>query len=385
MGKDLRKTDAGIQDLGVGRTCSIMRSESDCAVQYLEHYRGKRVLVTGHTGFKGSWLSIWLEMLGAEVYGYALPAAERSLYEDANVAAILKEECLDDIRSDSSLEQFINRVSPDVVFHLAAEAIVGNAHKNPVSAWETNVIGTLKLMHALRQSEIECRLVIITSDKCYENNEWVWGYREQDVLGGKDMYSASKAAIEILVSAFFRSYLEKDGNKLLLATARAGNVIGGGDWSDFRLVPDCIRSWERGETVTLRNPGSTRPWQHVLEPLRGYMRLGYELSRDGTIHGEAFNFGPDAANSKSVKELVKELCKNWPKAKWTLGSGQNDFSESSLLALNCDKAGAKLKWRPALNFVQTAEMTAEWYFACHDGANTRELCINQILAYQSLG
>lgn len=352
-------------------------------MNYLEHYRGKRVLLTGHTGFKGSWLAIWLSMLGAEVYGYALPAGKRSLYNDAEVARFLKEERLENIGFDGGLGEYINRIKPDTTFHLAAEAIVGNAHEHPLNAWQTNVIGTLRLMDALRKNDAECSLVVITSDKCYENKEWVWGYREQDALGGKDMYSASKAAVEILVHGFCNSYLVEQGNKLRLATARAGNVIGGGDWSDYRLVPDCIRSWERDETVDLRNPSSTRPWQHVLEPLRGYLQLGFTLSVDSSFHGEAFNFGPDATEAKSVGDLVRELSLGWEGATWAETSNKTDFSESSLLALNCDKAAGRLKWRPALSFAQTASMTSEWYFLHHTGENAQALCESQIATYTS--
>ena len=231
------------------------------SVESFGHYKGKRVLITGHTGFKGAWLTIWLKMLGAHVYGYALPAEERSLYKSSRISSMLADERMNDLGLDNNLESFVESIAPDVVFHLAAEAIVGKAHRDPVNAWQTNVVGTLKLMKVLKGLNRECRLVVITSDKCYENNEWVWGYRENDALGGKDMYSASKAAVEILVRAFFKSYLEEDESLLLVATARAGNVIGGGDWSDYRLVPDCIRSWMRGQTVELRRPNSsTRSW-----------------------------------------------------------------------------------------------------------------------------
>ena len=353
-------------------------------MNYLDHYRDKKVLLTGHTGFKGSWLAIWLRMLGAQVYGYALPASERSLYRDASVAELMREERLSDIGEDGGLEAFINNIKPDIVFHLAAEAIVGNAHKNPMDAWQTNVMGTLRLLTALKKDNGECSLVVITSDKCYENHEWVWGYREQDTLGGKDMYSTSKAAVEILVRGFYNSYLKGEGSKLRIATARAGNVIGGGDWSDYRLVPDCIRSWERGRTVELRNPHSTRPWQHVLEPLRGYLQLGYSLSSNKTFHGEAFNFGPDAANSKEVGDLVRELSLKWEGVKWEVKDGSTGFSESALLALNCDKAAVRLNWRPALDFAQTASMTSEWYFLNHKGANAETLCEDQIDIYQSI-
>lgn len=348
------------------------------------HYKGKRVLITGHTGFKGSWLTIWLKMLGASVYGYALPAEERSLYKSSGLSSMLEDERMNDLGLDDKLGRFVESINPDVVFHLAAEAIVGKAHRDPVNAWQTNVVGTLKLMQVLKGLNRECRLVVITSDKCYENNEWVWGYRENDALGGKDMYSASKAAVEILVRAFFKSYLEGDGSLLLVATARAGNVIGGGDWSDYRLVPDCIRSWMGGQTVKLRSPYSTRPWQHVLEPLRGYLQLGYALSVDKATNGQAFNFGPDAADSKDVSALVRELSKYWKDVQWTSATDQEGFAECSMLALNCDKSAAWLKWKPALGFAQTAKMTAEWYFANSQGEDARELCMKQISEYQDL-
>lgn len=353
-------------------------------MDYLDHYKGKRVLLTGHTGFKGSWLAIWLNMIGAEVYGYALPAGRRSLYNDASVNTILNGERLEDIGLDEGLEEYICRIKPDIAFHLAAEAIVGNVHENPLDAWRTNVIGTLRLMNAMRDKCSDCSLVIITSDKCYENKEWVWGYRENDMLGGKDMYSASKAAVEMLVRAYCSSYLMDAKNKLRVATARAGNVIGGGDWSDYRIVPDCVRSWEKGDAVSLRSPRSTRPWQHVLEPLRGYLQLGYSLNVNSSFHGEAFNFGPDSANSKDVSSLVQALGRCWKDVKWKETSDRTNFSESSLLALNCDKAAAKLQWRPALSFSQTAMMTSEWYYLHNSGEDARELCVEQISRYASL-
>jgi CDP-glucose 4,6-dehydratase len=354
------------------------------SVESFRHYKGKRVLITGHTGFKGSWLTIWLKMLGAHVYGYALPAEERSLYRSAGISSMLEDERMNDLGLDNSLKKFVESIDPDVVFHLAAEAIVAKAHRDPVNAWQTNVVGTLKLMQVLKGLNRECRLVVITSDKCYENNEWVWGYRENDSLGGKDMYSASKAAVEMLVRAFFRSYLEEDGSLLFVATARAGNVIGGGDWSEYRLVPDCMRSWMEGQAVQLRSPNSTRPWQHVLEPLRGYLQLGYALSVEKATNGQAFNFGPDAAESKDVSELVNELSKYWKEVQWAPASDQERFAECSMLALNCDKSAAWLKWRPALSFAETARMTAEWYFANSQGEDARELSMKQISEYQDL-
>lgn len=352
------------------------------AMAFGGNYKGKRVLITGHTGFKGSWLSIWLGRLGAELYGYALSPEKRSLYNDAHVNKIMTEERFADIGRDVGLAEYILRIKPDFIFHLAAEAIVGRAHENPIDTWQTNIIGTLRLLETLRREALFTRVVIITSDKCYENMEWVWGYREDDRLGGKDMYSSSKAAVELLISSFKRSYLDGEDPVFLVASARAGNVIGGGDWSEYRLVPDCMRSWEEGKSVLIRNPRSTRPWQHVLEPLRGYLCLGSSLCNSKNIHGEAFNFGPDASNSKTVEELVLELETHWSDVQWKLDSGRRDFNECSLLALNCDKAAALLNWRPLLGFRETAEMTSSWYSRRCLGASASELCNSQLDFYE---
>lgn len=353
-------------------------------MKYFESLSGKKVLVTGSTGFKGAWLSIWLKMLGAKVYGYALEGDRDSLYCRAGVESLIDGSENADIRNAEALRGFISLVQPEVVFHLAAEAIVGRAHERPVEAWGTNVMGTLTCLEELRRLDRAIQCVVITSDKCYENKEWVWGYRENDELGGKDMYSASKAAVEILVSAYKRSYLEEWNTGLRVATTRAGNVIGGGDRSQFRLVPDCIGKWEESLAVRLRNPLSTRPWQHVLEPLRGYMMVAHDLGESKRLHGESFNFGPRSGDSMSVSSLVAELAKYWPNAAWSSEADSQSFKESSLLSLNCDKATSLLGWKPTLDFFETAKWTSEWYKMEKDGADRASLCMAQIADYMSL-
>jgi len=236
-------------------------------------------------------------------------------------------------------------------------------------------------LEVLRRTGNEIKLVVVTSDKCYENKEWTWGYRENDQLGGKDMYSASKAAVELLVSAYKRSYLDIGSCGLAVATARAGNVIGGGDRSPYRLVPDCIKQWENGKCVELRNPTATRPWQHVLEPLRGYLRLGFELHSNREIRGESFNFGPLSSHCRTVSDLVKELAKPWGKVKWQDNSSDNMFNECNLLSLNCDKAANRLGWYPVLEFEKTVDWTSQWYRLASEGECQMALCRKQISLY----
>ena len=351
---------------------------------FQKYYAGKRVLITGHTGFKGSWLSIWLKLLGAKVYGYALEEEQGSLFNTARLDKLIDGSRYGDISDQCALSEYVSLVKPDIVFHLAAEAIVGRAHGDPINAWSTNVIGTLVCLEVLRSQDRPIQCIVITSDKCYENKEWLWGYRESDQLGGRDMYSASKASAEILVSAYKRSYLEGCDVELRLATTRAGNVIGGGDRSRYRLVPDCIGGWERSEKVVLRNPSSTRPWQHVMEPLRGYLMVGYELGRSDALHGESFNFGPRSADNKSVAELVSELAKYWPGSKWSTSNKNGEFKECGLLSLNCDKATSVLGWAPRLGFAETASWTSSWYRSVYEGEDRLSLCIRQVEDYMSL-
>ena len=331
-------------------------------ISYKNLYKGKTVLVTGHTGFKGSWLASWLEILGANVVGIALdPSTEPSHYTSIKLSNKIKDLRVD-IRDKDSLEAAILSIKPDFIFHLAAQALIKKSYENPLETWHINLIGTLNILEAIRKLNKPCATVLITSDKCYENVEWVWGYRETDAMGGIDPYSASKGAAEIAIHSHIRSFFPKATTKVRIASARAGNVIGGGDWSESRIVPDCIKSWAIGDKVKLRNPNSTRPWQHVLEPLSGYLLLALNLYENDSLHGESFNFGPSSHSNFSVLNLAQEMSKYWDKVAWIDESHLNiNQYEAGLLKLNCDKALHYLNWRSILSFNETVKITAEWY------------------------
>jgi CDP-glucose 4,6-dehydratase len=325
-------------------------------------FRSSTVLITGHTGFKGSWLSAWLIQLGAKVVGIALdPPTEPSHF----IAANLHDEMIDlriDIRDQAALEEAIFSVQPDFVFHLAAQALVRTSYDEPIETWRTNVLGSLHVLEALRKLDKQCTAIIITSDKCYDNVEWVWGYRENDSMGGPDPYSASKGAAELAIRSYIKSYFPKASSKVRIASARAGNVIGGGDWAADRIVPDCVKAWSTGNLVELRNPHSTRPWQHVLEPLSGYLNLAIALSQRPELHGEPFNFGPQDQQNHTVLELVQQMSLHWKQVRWKdVSELEEGPYESGLLKLNCDKSLQYLKWHATMGFEDTVRMTAEWY------------------------
>lgn len=346
-------------------------------------YEGKRVLVTGHTGFKGTWLSSWLVALGAEVTGLSLdPTTSPSHYVESNLASDIDDVRLD-IRERDRLVELVRAVSPDFVFHLAAQALVIQAYEDPVSTYTTNVIGSLNVLESLRALKKPCAVVMITSDKSYENREWVWGYRETDPIGGSDPYSASKAAVELVIQSHIKSYFCRADSPITLGVGRAGNVIGGGDWSPNRLIPDCVRAWSVGSAAELKNPGSTRPWQHVLEPLSGYLLLGARLRADRSFHGEVFNFGPRADQVRSVVQLVQGMSHHWDQVSWRVTSASDERPyEPTLLRLNCDKAQVVLQWQPILNFDDTVKLTSEWYKNFISGAcPPRTMTLKQISNY----
>ncbi len=352
----------------------------------LNSFDGKKVVITGHTGFKGAWLCSWLLELGAEVVGIALdPITEPSHFSVANLSHSIKDLRID-IRDKESLKNVFVDAQPDFVFHLAAQALVRRSYDDPIETWQTNVIGTLNVLEALRAINKPCAAVIITSDKCYDNVEWVWGYRETDAMGGPDPYSASKGAAELAIKSHIKSYFPKETSLVRVASARAGNVIGGGDWSVDRIVPDCVKAWANGVSVELRNPHSTRPWQHVLEPLSGYLVQAISLYENLDMHGESFNFGPLAQHNHSVLDLVSEMSRYWDKVKWVdLSRKIEGPYESGLLKLNCDKSLYHLKWRAVMNFEDTVKMTAEWYKAYYQKkSNMFDLTLSQINEYTLL-
>lgn len=345
-------------------------------------YRGKRVFVTGHTGFKGSWLSAWLLKLGATVAGYSVGVRTKpSHFEVLDLGRRLAH-FVGDIRRLDSLTDAFNAFRPDVVFHLAAQAITRLSYEEPKLTLDTNLGGTVNILEAMRTTPSTQVGVLITSDKCYENVEWEYGYRESDRLGGKDPYSASKACAEIAFSAYARSFFKAPGSPAV-ATARAGNVIGGGDWALDRIVPDCVRAWTDGKPVLLRYPRAVRPWQHVLEPLSGYLWLGARLyeKREG-LAGESFNFGPSDETEHSVLDLVSEMQKVWPSGEWCQevvpDAGKH---EASLLKLNCDKAFSRLPWRATFTFAEAARITAEWYKVFYESPAKVAACTAQHIDY----
>lgn len=325
-------------------------------------YAGRRVLVTGHTGFKGSWLCEWLLELGADVAGYSIGIpTDPSNFEVLGLAERIRHH-QGDVRDRNRLRAVCAECRPDYVFHLAAQSLVRRSYEDPVTTFEVNTIGTLNVLDCIRQSRSVRAAVIITSDKCYRNHGWPWGYRETDTLGGEDPYSASKACAELVAYSFVRSYLA-GGDGARVATTRAGNVIGGGDWAPDRLIPDCVRSWSKGRTVSLRQPEATRPWQHVLEPLSGYLWLGVHLWQ-GTAQaaGGSYNFGPSPTVNCSVETLARMFGRYWPAANWRVDADEAAaYPEAAVLKLSCDKAFAELGWSATLSFEETVRLTAEWY------------------------
>jgi CDP-glucose 4,6-dehydratase len=328
------------------------------ATDFRSAYRGKRVFVTGHTGFKGSWLTEWLLSLGAEITGYSLPPpTDPALFDQLGlVKRIAHIEA--DIRDADRVARAIAEAQPDFVFHLAAQPLVRQSYEQPRETYDVNVMGTLHLLEALRPLEHKCAAVMITTDKCYENREWLYGYREEDALGGYDPYSSSKAAAELVIAAYRRSFFAE--SPVAIASARAGNVIGGGDWATDRIVPDCMRALRKGESIPIRNRNATRPWQHVLEPLSGYLLLGASLIDGRRDLASAFNFGPNLQSNRTVGELVERVLQFWPGQAFDALDG-NAPHEAGRLNLAADKAFHLLGWGPVWDFDQTIEKTVDWY------------------------
>jgi CDP-glucose 4,6-dehydratase len=328
----------------------------------IKQFKNTKVLVTGHTGFKGSWLSLWLKRLGANVSGISIDTpSEPSHFNALKLSEQIDDHRLD-IRDGEALKRLIQDIKPDFVFHLAAQALVRPSYENPIETITTNALGTANVLDALRTLDKPVVAVMITSDKAYDNVEQVWGYREIDRLGGKDPYSASKGMAEMVIRTYVESFFNAPDSNVRVGITRAGNVIGGGDWAVDRIVPDCMNAWSNGEIVSIRSPNATRPWQHVLEPLSGYIVLASDLASNNKNHGEAYNFGPLSDQDYPVSKLIDEMSKYWNQVKWDDDSKSGGHvHEARLLKLTCDKALFDLNWQPTLRFEETVKMTVEWY------------------------
>lgn len=340
-------------------------------------YRGRRVFVTGHTGFKGAWLCLFLARLGAHVTGYALaPSGAPTMFELARVGDTLARHHIGDVRDQESLSAAMVDAAPELVLHLAAQALVRRSYADPVSTWSTNVMGTVHVLEALRACPGVRAALVVTTDKCYENRHWPWGYRENDRLGGHDPYSASKAGAELVAHSYRSSFFGAGGP--LIASARAGNVIGGGDWSADRLIPDAVRAMQQGSALPVRSPDATRPWQHVLEPLYGYLLLAARLLDGDAECASAWNFGPDAADNLSVAALLNGLQGHWPQLAWRLDGDAHAAKEATLLYLDSSKARQQLGWQVRWPLATGIEQTAAWYAAAHAGADMRAFTEQQL-------
>jgi CDP-glucose 4,6-dehydratase len=347
-------------------------------------WRGKKVFLTGHTGFKGSWLSLWLQQLGAEVTGYALqPPTDPSLFEVANVAQGMTS-LIGDIRDAEALSKAMREAAPDIVIHMAAQPLVRYSYVNPVETYSTNVMGTVHLLEAVRQTPSVRAVVNVTSDKCYDNKEWVWGYRENEAMGGFDPYSNSKGCAELVTSAYRNSFFNPEkyaDHRVALASGRAGNVIGGGDWADDRLIPDILRAIGDNKPVVIRSPHAIRPWQHVLEPLSGYLLLAEKLYEQGIEYAEGWNFGPSDEDAKPVKWIVEQLTQQWGGgASWLLDSSDQPH-EAHYLKLDCSKAKMRLDWQPRWHLGHTLEMIVAWQQAWLAQQDMRSFTQKQIEQY----
>jgi len=347
-------------------------------------WTGKVVLLTGHTGFKGSWLSLWLQSMGVHVVGYALaPPTDPSLFVAAKVAnGMISVE--GDIRDTSALSKVFQEYQPDIVIHMAAQSLVRHSYAHPVETYSTNVMGTVHLLEAARRTGSVRAIVNVTSDKCYENREWIWGYRENEAMGGYDPYSSSKGCAELVTSAYRNSYFNPRDfadHQVALASVRAGNVIGGGDWEKDRLIPVIMRAIVNGEQVRIRNPHAIRPWQHVLEPLSGYLMLAKKLWEDGATHSEAWNFGPNDEDTKPVSWIVDRLTTTWGKgASWVMDGGEHPH-EAHYLKLDCSKARLRLDWQPRWSLEETLSAVVAWHHEHQTGKDMRKVTLRQIAAY----
>jgi len=347
-------------------------------MELADFYKNKKVLITGHTGFKGSWLSIWLLKMEAKVLGYALdPKTDKDNFVLSNISSKIT-----DIRGDvldiESLEKEIASFQPEIVFHLAAQALVKTSYSDPKNTYETNVNGTVNLLECCRKYDCIKSIIVVTSDKCYENKEWLWGYRENDPLGGYDPYSASKACTEIIAASYRNSFYKE--KNIGLATVRAGNVIGGGDWADFRIIPDAVRAFENNQALEIRNLHAVRPWQHVLEPLSGYLKLAALLYGNPDRYAQAYNFGPYQSSVVEVGDLIQLFINQYGTGRICDVSHQEKVHEAGLLNLDISKAIYELNWKPALNLVETVKLTVDWYKE-YRSSNVFDLCNKQIECY----
>jgi len=369
----------------------MTKTTPEASAAFAHGYAGKSVLLTGHTGFKGAWLSEWLLLLGAEVTGYSIDCEQHSLFNELHLTDRMQD-IRGDVRDLAEVTKLVASLQPDFIFHLAAQPLVRRSYTDPVETFTTNVTGSINMMEAVRVSKQSCAMVMVTTDKCYENREIAYAYRETDSLGGHDPYSASKAAAEIAIASYRKSFFgDRATSGVALASARAGNVIGGGDWAADRLVPDAVRALQRGEDIGVRNKEATRPWQHVLDPLSGYLTLGAALKEE--VHSEpgsgparetcsAFNFGPNPESNRNVASVVEELLKHWP-GRWVDRSDCHAPHEAGLLNLNIDKARRVLAWQPVWNFEDAVAHTILWYRQASEGSDPLMLTRQQIAGYQA--